>query len=223
MQRPFVRNMEQVAIPESTFISAARDDLVNGTSSSGQASSSTIRQGELASRLLALQAEKNRAMEERKIDILEAQYTARIKKAEEAAVKRAEQEKRKAELAAARALQVAEAKEKKRQEAELNKKAKAESRRIILEVRKEVAEKKQEAALRKQAEKQKRDMERGARNAANRARIQQEARDRAQLMETLQAAKRSEGEANDEDDFVSPMPVTKKVNMMDELRNPRDV
>jgi hypothetical protein len=34
----------------------------------------------------------------------------------------------------------------------------------------------------------------------------------AQLLETLKAAKRSEGEANDEDDFVSPMPVTKKVN-----------
>jgi hypothetical protein len=35
--------MEQMAIPESTFISAARDDLVNGSGSSGQASSSTIR------------------------------------------------------------------------------------------------------------------------------------------------------------------------------------
>jgi hypothetical protein len=113
MQRPFVRNMEHMPISESTFISAARDDLVqpNGSGNEGQASSSTIRQGELARRLLALQAEKNKAMEDRKTAILEAQYEARIRKAEEAALKRIEQEKRKAELAAARAAEVAQKKE----------------------------------------------------------------------------------------------------------------
>jgi hypothetical protein len=135
-QRPFVRNMKARPTPESTFISTARENLVNpGTSSNAE--SSTIRQGELAKRLLAMQQEKNNAMEDKNIAILEAKYIARMKKAEEAAAKRLEQEQRKAEQAATRAAEIAQKKEERRQDAENKKKAKAETRRIIAKVRKE--------------------------------------------------------------------------------------
>jgi hypothetical protein len=116
-QRPFVRNMEARPTPESTFISTTRENLVNlGTSCNAE--SSTIRHGELAKRLLAMQQEKNKAMEDKKIAILEAKYTARIKKAEEAAAKRLKQEQRKAEQAAARAAKIAQKKEEMRQDVE---------------------------------------------------------------------------------------------------------
>jgi colicin import membrane protein len=220
-KRPFVRNMEARPTPESTFISTARENLVTpGTSS--QAESSTIRQGELAKRLLAMQQEKNKAMEDMKIAILEAKYTSRIKKAEEAAAKRLEQEQRKAEQAAARAAEIAQKKEEKRQDAENKKKAKAETRRIIAKVRKELADKKKrEAAEKKQAEKEKKDLKRAKLNAAKRATLQQEAKDRAQLLATLRAAKDSDQQSDDSSDFVSQP--TQKIRMLDELRNTEDL
>jgi hypothetical protein len=71
--------MEARPTPESTFISTARESLVTlGTSSNAEYS--TTRQGELAKRLLAMQREKNKAMEDGKIAILEAKYTARTKR-----------------------------------------------------------------------------------------------------------------------------------------------
>jgi hypothetical protein len=73
---------------------------------------------------------------------------------------------------------------------------------------------------RRQAEKEKRDLEKARQAAAKRAQLQQEARDRAQLMATLRAAKASEEqEEDDASDFVPPRP--NKVNMFDEFRNPR--
>jgi hypothetical protein len=166
--------------------------------------------------------EKNKAMEDRKIAILEAKYTSRIKKAEEAAAKRLEQEQRKAEQAAARAAEIAQKKEEKRQDAENKKKAKAETRRIIREVRKELSDKKKrEAAEKKQAEKEKKDLERAKLNAAKRATLQQEAKDRAQLLATLRAANDSDQQSDDSSDFVSQP--TQKIRMLDELRNPGDL
>jgi hypothetical protein len=52
-------------------------------------SSSTLRQGDLARKLLAIQQEKNRAIEDRKIAVLEAKYTTEVKRVEENAKKEA--------------------------------------------------------------------------------------------------------------------------------------
>ncbi|KAM0920132.1 hypothetical protein ACQ4PT_007773 [Festuca glaucescens] len=81
-KRPFVKNMDPTPTPTSTFITAAQA-MVNQV----QASSSTIRQGELAQKLLAMQNEKDKAVEERKLAILEAKYHAEVKKAEATAKK----------------------------------------------------------------------------------------------------------------------------------------
>ena len=127
--------MEPQPTPKSSFIADVRNNMPNSGPSSSSAGSNILRQGELAQKLQAMQAEKNKAAEDRKIAILEAKYAGHIKKAEEAAAKRIEQEKKKAEQAAAKAREIAEKKEMKRMEAEINKKAKAETRRIIAEVR----------------------------------------------------------------------------------------
>jgi hypothetical protein len=82
LQRPFVRNMEPSATPTSTFITA------QATVIQVQALSSTIRQGELAQKLQAMQNEKDKAVEERKLAILEAKYQAEVQKAQAAAQKR---------------------------------------------------------------------------------------------------------------------------------------
>ena len=87
LQVPFVRNMEPQPTPESSFIADVRNNMTNQGPSSSSAGSNIIRQGELAQRLQAMQAEKNKAAEDRKIAILEAKYAAKIKKAEEAADK----------------------------------------------------------------------------------------------------------------------------------------
>jgi membrane protein involved in colicin uptake len=100
--------MEARPVPDSSFLTAAQE-LLNTTS---QPSTSTIRQGELAQRLLLMQQEKIKANEERKIAILEAKYEAEVKKAEEQAKKRLEQQKLKAEQAQARARDAAEKKRK---------------------------------------------------------------------------------------------------------------
>jgi membrane protein involved in colicin uptake len=149
-QRPPQRSSEARPVPDSTFLTTAQMEL-NPTS---QPSSSTIRQGDLAQKLLQMQQEKNKANEDRKIALLEAKYAADLKKAEEASKKRLEKEKKKAEQAQLKAIEAAEKREKKRQEAELKKKAKAETKKIIAEVRHEISEKrKQEAALKKLEEK----------------------------------------------------------------------
>jgi membrane protein involved in colicin uptake len=122
--------MEARHVSDSSFLTAAQE-LLNTTS---QPSTSTIRQGELAQRLLQMQQEKNKANEDRKIAILEAKYEAEVKKAEEQAKKRLEQQKFKAEQAQARARDAAEKKEKRRYEAELKRKAKEETRKFIAEV-----------------------------------------------------------------------------------------
>jgi hypothetical protein len=75
--------MEPSATPTSTFITAAQATLIQV-----QASSSTIRQGELAQKLQAMQNEKDKAVEERKLAILEAKYQAEVQKAQAAAQKR---------------------------------------------------------------------------------------------------------------------------------------
>jgi hypothetical protein len=54
-------------------------------------SSSTLRQGDLAQKLLAIQQEKNRAIEDMKIAVLEAKYTAEVKRVEENAKRKLEQ------------------------------------------------------------------------------------------------------------------------------------
>jgi hypothetical protein len=127
--------MEAQPTPESSFIAHVRNNMPNIGPSSSSGGSNILRQGELAQKLQAMQAEKNKAAEDRKLAILEAKYAARMKKSEEAAAKRIEQEKKKTEQAAARAKEIAEKKEMKKMEAEINKKAKAETRRIIAEVR----------------------------------------------------------------------------------------
>ncbi|KAM0845257.1 hypothetical protein ACQ4PT_056501 [Festuca glaucescens] len=135
--RPFVRNMDPSPTPTFTFIIAAQATL-----NQVQASSSTIIQGELAQKLQAMQNEKDKAVEERKLAILEAKYQAEVKKAEAVAKKRFELEKKKAEQAEARASIAAAKKEKRKYDAEINKPAKAETRRIIAEVKKSYADKK---------------------------------------------------------------------------------
>ncbi|KAM0885663.1 hypothetical protein ACQ4PT_030184 [Festuca glaucescens] len=149
-QRPVHMNIEVRPTPNSSFISAAQN-LLN-QSAPTQPTSTTIRQGELAQRLLQMQQEKTKANEDKKLAILEAKYAADVKKAEEAAKKKLEQEKRKAEQAQAKAREAAEKREKRRQDAELTKKAREETRKFIAEVRKESAEKKRKEAAQKKME-----------------------------------------------------------------------
>ncbi|KAM0841635.1 hypothetical protein ACQ4PT_058897 [Festuca glaucescens] len=136
-ERPFVSNMDPSPTPTSTFISAAQATL-----NQVQASSSTIRQGKLAQKLQAMQNEKDKAVEERKLAILEAKYQVEVKKAEAVAKKRFEMEKKKTEQAEARASIAVAKKEKRKYDAEINKLAKTETRRIIAEVKKSCADKK---------------------------------------------------------------------------------
>ncbi|KAK1616468.1 hypothetical protein QYE76_021985 [Lolium multiflorum] len=150
-KRTIVRNMEIVPTPESTFIASAREELAHPPTPTN-----TMRQGHLAQKLLALQQEKMKALEEKKQAILEARLAAQVKKAEDAAAKRIEQEKRKAKQAAARAIEQAAKKEQRRIDAENQRKGKAVTRKFIEEVRKEqAAKRRQEALEKKQAERAK--------------------------------------------------------------------
>jgi hypothetical protein len=90
--------VEAMPIPASTFITDAARNLTQPESSS-----TTIRQGALAQKLLAMQIEKNKILEDKKIAVLEARYIAELKRAEENAKKKIEQDKRKAEIAEERA------------------------------------------------------------------------------------------------------------------------
>jgi hypothetical protein len=58
--------------------------------------------------------------------------------------------------------------------------------------------------------------------AAKRAILQQEARDRAELLATLRAAKNSDPQEKDNASDYAPQP-SKKVNLFDEFRNPGDL
>ena len=145
LQRPVPRVVEARPTPESTFISDAQSRL-----SQSNPAPTTLRQGELAQRLLTMQREKNKAIEATKIAVLEAKYNAEMKKAEETARKKLEMEKRKAEIAEEKARQAAERREKKRYDQELTRKARLETKRIIAETKKELAEEKKKK--RKEAE-----------------------------------------------------------------------
>jgi hypothetical protein len=105
--------------PPSTFIDVA-ESMVN----EGQSTSNTLRQGELAYRLLAMQHEKNKTMEDREISILEVKYQAEVKNVEEAAKKRLEVENKKAKQAQAREDELAAKKEKRKYDTEISKLAK---------------------------------------------------------------------------------------------------
>jgi membrane protein involved in colicin uptake len=200
LQRPEPRVVAARPIPESNFISS-----VQARMSAPETSSSTPRQGELAQKLLAMQQEKNRAIEDRKIAVLEAKYTAEVKRAEENAKRKLEQEKRKAELAEEKARVAAQNREKKRYDAELNRKARMETRKIISEAKKELAEEKK-----KKLDEQKKKA--AEERAAKRARFSEAQRLNEEIA-PLQLG-----------DDVVQVPVMeapqlrKKVNMFDELR-----
>jgi hypothetical protein len=154
-----------------------------------------------------MQQEKNKAIEDRKIDVLEAKYTAEVKRAEANAKRKLEQEKRKAEIAEEKARLAAEKRENKRYEAELNRKARIETRKIIAETKKELAKEKRKKAedLKKQATQER---------SAKRAKYSQEMR-LAEVIAPLEVG-------NDVVQvLVMEAPVLqkkKKVSMFDELR-----
>jgi membrane protein involved in colicin uptake len=218
-QRTMERQMETRPTPDSTFIIDAQSQIPS------QSSSTTIRQGDLAQKLLQMQREKDRANEERKLAILEAKYQEDVKKAEEKTRKKKEQEELKAQLAEEKAMRVAEKREKRKQEAELNKKVREETRKIISEVRKEVTEKKKKDIAEKKAEEKilatekkeaERQAQRTARLEANKARLEAH---RAEMQ-----AHRNEMEADracDVEDENLILAKKKKVNMFDEFRAPR--
>lgn len=66
-----------------------------------------LRQGEMAQKLLALQRDKTKAIEDKNLAILEAKLEAQLKKAEDAAQKRIEKEHEKAVKAQAKAAEIA--------------------------------------------------------------------------------------------------------------------
>lgn len=202
-ERTVPRQSTTGPIPDSTFLADARASL------NQPQVRTTLSQGELARQLQAMQAKKNKDLEDRKIAILEAKYTASLKRAEENAQKKAEQEQRKQEQAEARSREAAVRREKKRAEAELNRKARAETRKIVAEVKKELAEKKKsEAAERKREaeEKKKADKKKAAEEKATK---------RARYSEHM----RSTEVVSDLDHQVGSAPILrKKVNMFDEFR-----
>ena len=106
------RVVEARPVPQSAFISAAQSSM-----SPTEAQPNMLRQGALAQKLIAMKREKNKAIEEQKLAVLEARYAAQVKKAEETARKKLELEKQKAEMAQLRAREAAEKREKKRYEA----------------------------------------------------------------------------------------------------------
>jgi hypothetical protein len=145
---PQPRVVEARPVPESSFI-----NFVQARMTAPEIGLSTMRQGELAQKLLAMQQEKNKAIEDMKIVVLEAKYTTEVQRAEANAKRKLEQETRKAEIAEEKARLAAQKREKKRYEAELTRKAMIETRKIIAETKKELVEEKRKKAeeLKKQA------------------------------------------------------------------------
>jgi membrane protein involved in colicin uptake len=194
--------VEARPVPESSFI-----NFVKARMTSPEIGLSTMRQGELAQKLLAMQQEKNKAIEDMKIVVLEAKYTTEVQRAQANAKRKLEQETRKAEIAEEKARLAAQKREKKRYEAELTRKAMIETRKIIAETKKELVEEKRKKAeeLKKQAAQER---------SAKRAKYSQEMR-LAEVIAPLEVG-------ND----VVQVPVMeapvlqkkKKVSMFDELR-----
>jgi hypothetical protein len=72
-------------------LNTTQESTTQARMSAPDTSSSTLRQGDLAQKLLAIQQEKNRAIEDMKIAVLEAKYTAEVKRVEENAKRKLEQ------------------------------------------------------------------------------------------------------------------------------------
>jgi hypothetical protein len=161
-----------------------------------------------------MQQQKNKALEDKKIAVLEAKYIAQLKKAEETAKIKLEQDKKKAEEAQENAKLAAEKREKKRYDAELAKKARIETRNIIAETKKEIAEER-----RKKAEEQKKALKelQAQERAAKRARYSDELR-RSEVLAPLQ---QEEGVVQVPVHEAHVVKKTKKVCMFDELRAPK--
>ena len=88
---PTPRVVQQRPLPSSGFLSAAQVMLNQTNASQGsQASSSTIRPGELAQKLEAMKNQKDRELEERKQAILASRREEELKKAEDIARKKHE-------------------------------------------------------------------------------------------------------------------------------------
>ncbi|KAM0822616.1 hypothetical protein ACQ4PT_071390 [Festuca glaucescens] len=155
-------------------------------------------------KLLALQQEKNKAQEDRKLAILEAKYEAQLRKQEEAIVRKIEKEKKKAELAQARALEADAKREERKAQAEFTKRAKDETKKLIAQTKKEIAEKrKREVEEKKLAQKKEAADLRAAKRAKYSAKMSQA--DEENLQPLQQDAHVTQGEA---------VPaIAKKVNM----------
>ncbi|KAM3349207.1 hypothetical protein ACQJBY_022362 [Aegilops geniculata] len=133
-RRPVPRVIAQGPVPESTFLSAAQL-LVN----QNQGSTSTIQQGEMAKKLLALKKQRDKELEDKKNAILAARREEQEKKAEEAARKRHLQEEKKTAEEERKRQAAALNREKRKEEAAIKKQAQAETRQILLEVKKTIA------------------------------------------------------------------------------------
>ena len=204
-QRPVPRVVESRPIPSSTFITNAAEQVTEPTNMPN-----TLRQGALALKLLQMQKDKNKAIEDKKIDVLEAKYAAEVKKAEENAKRKLEQENLKAEAAQEKERQAAERREKRRHEAELNKQARAETKQWVAEVKKSLSEKKkQEAAEQKLLQKKVQEEEKLAKkNQQEEERAAKRARYSDKLRETEKIAPLTQVQTQG-----------KKVSMFDEFRS----
>ena len=83
--------LQHTPIPESTFLTNAQAML-----NQAQTSTNTIRQGELAKKMLTMKQQREKELEDRKQAILGARIEAELKKAEEAARRRHEKAEKKA-------------------------------------------------------------------------------------------------------------------------------
>ncbi|KAI5016615.1 hypothetical protein ZWY2020_006466 [Hordeum vulgare] len=139
-QMPIPRVVEQRPLPSSSFLNATQLVLNQSLDGQGsQASSSTIRPGELAQKLEAMKNQRDRELDERKQAILASRREEELMRAEEVARKKHEVAQKKAELAERRRLVAAQTTAKKKEEEEINKKAQAETREIIQDTMKTLA------------------------------------------------------------------------------------
>jgi hypothetical protein len=134
--------MKTMPIQESSFLKNAQSML--GT----QARSSKLRQGALAQKLLAMQHEKIKAMEDMIIAIMEARCEAQLKKVEDTTARKIEQENGKVEQAQARAIEAWANRENRKVEIDLNKKEELKQIRLLQKLRK-IAQKKKDRLKRK--------------------------------------------------------------------------
>jgi hypothetical protein len=169
MQIPMPRVIEARLIPTSTFISDAQARM---TAPDPRANS--VMQGTLAKKLIAMEKEKNKAIKDQKIAVLEAKYAAQVKKAEEQARKKLNLEKKKTQQAQEIARDATVRKEQRRYEAELNRKSRIEPKKIIAVIKRKIAEKRKKEAHEKN-EMLKKHVE--ADKAAKRARYSQDLRE----------------------------------------------